>query len=317
MIKVIRSESYLQHHGILGQKWGKMNGPPYPLSYKAHSKTEKKLNPKTTIDGDPNTSSKKKGLTDKQKDIIKGMAIGLGIAAVAAAGTIAYTKLSQSSIEKGRGVIKGLLNDNIDISGSFEKTDPPIHTEENIISTAKNLNPLGNIYDGGHENCVPNALAYTLQQMGYKLNTTLESLTSTSKISNIFPGFEVKSVNKPGREIFGHVKGDRMLRMVERELLAYGDDVSGILYGNFDDTEEPHNGHAIAWHVLNGKVHWIDGQGALSSAMNKIPPPSKYRTTDQVSNLMDQFISSSIEFGSLSNLKPDLSGADAQRIFSK
>lgn len=33
---------YLAHHGILGQKWGKQNGPPYPLSGSAHSSSEKK-----------------------------------------------------------------------------------------------------------------------------------------------------------------------------------------------------------------------------------------------------------------------------------
>ena len=32
---------YLQHHGILGQKWGKRNGPPYPLGYSDHSTAEK------------------------------------------------------------------------------------------------------------------------------------------------------------------------------------------------------------------------------------------------------------------------------------
>lgn len=32
----------LQHHGILGQRWGKRNGPPYPLSGGAHSQREKK-----------------------------------------------------------------------------------------------------------------------------------------------------------------------------------------------------------------------------------------------------------------------------------
>lgn len=31
----------LYHHGIEGQKWGKRNGPPYPLSYSKHSKAEK------------------------------------------------------------------------------------------------------------------------------------------------------------------------------------------------------------------------------------------------------------------------------------
>lgn len=29
--------NYLQHHGIKGQRWGKQNGPPYPLSDKLHN----------------------------------------------------------------------------------------------------------------------------------------------------------------------------------------------------------------------------------------------------------------------------------------
>lgn len=33
---------YLKHHGILGQKWGKRNGPPYPLGAEDHSAAEKK-----------------------------------------------------------------------------------------------------------------------------------------------------------------------------------------------------------------------------------------------------------------------------------
>lgn len=38
----VRSELELYHHGIAGQKWGKRNGPPYPLSASAHSASEKK-----------------------------------------------------------------------------------------------------------------------------------------------------------------------------------------------------------------------------------------------------------------------------------
>ena len=34
-------QNYLSHHGILGQKWGKKNGPPYPLSSNQHSMAEK------------------------------------------------------------------------------------------------------------------------------------------------------------------------------------------------------------------------------------------------------------------------------------
>lgn len=32
----------LEHHGIKGQKWGKRNGPPYPLAGGDHTKSKKK-----------------------------------------------------------------------------------------------------------------------------------------------------------------------------------------------------------------------------------------------------------------------------------
>lgn len=35
------SDEFLSHHGILGQKWGKLNGPPYPLGKGDHSSSEK------------------------------------------------------------------------------------------------------------------------------------------------------------------------------------------------------------------------------------------------------------------------------------
>lgn len=38
----VRRELELYHHGIEGQKWGKRNGPPYPLSKEDYSAAEKK-----------------------------------------------------------------------------------------------------------------------------------------------------------------------------------------------------------------------------------------------------------------------------------
>lgn len=41
---IVSEDDHLEHHGILGQKWGKQNGPPYPLGRDEHSAEEKKLN---------------------------------------------------------------------------------------------------------------------------------------------------------------------------------------------------------------------------------------------------------------------------------
>lgn len=45
----MKNPSYLAHNGILGQKWGKKNGPPYPLDYSDHSPEEKRKNDKTLL----------------------------------------------------------------------------------------------------------------------------------------------------------------------------------------------------------------------------------------------------------------------------
>lgn len=45
---------FLEHHGILGQKWGKKNGPPYPLDEGNHSAKEKKDGYKKSLGGGRN-----------------------------------------------------------------------------------------------------------------------------------------------------------------------------------------------------------------------------------------------------------------------
>lgn len=37
--RIVRTNEYLVHHGILGQKWGIRNGPPYPLGQSSKHKS--------------------------------------------------------------------------------------------------------------------------------------------------------------------------------------------------------------------------------------------------------------------------------------
>lgn len=44
-------EVFLAHHGILGQRWGRKNGPPYPLDASDHSASEKKAGWRRSLAG--------------------------------------------------------------------------------------------------------------------------------------------------------------------------------------------------------------------------------------------------------------------------
>lgn len=76
-------KNYLSHHGIKGQKWGKKNGPPYPLDPSSYTSSERKFQ-----------------LSDKQKRVLKNVAISIGIAAAVGAGAYYVNRYRNMNFDK-------------------------------------------------------------------------------------------------------------------------------------------------------------------------------------------------------------------------
>ena len=91
MIFMYTINGVLYHHGIKGQKWGKRNGPPYPLNASAKSKAEKKAASNTQ-----GSAVSKSSHSDRKRLIKIGAAVAIGTLAVAGGVYLAKTGTLQA-----------------------------------------------------------------------------------------------------------------------------------------------------------------------------------------------------------------------------
>lgn len=277
MIVVTRSDEYLKHHGILGMKWGKKNGPPYPIGVSAHSQSEKKAGWRKSLDKGPDDSdNKKKGLSDKQKKAIK-IGATVAVTALATYGTYMLAKSGKLDpyIASGKSKLNKLMEKKAGdtkigeqkigdiLKESASKTTvkgiKKLAKPESLADTIKNVNPnRGN--PAYKNNCTFCSVASYLRTKGYDViakDTGGKQQMLGGVVENCFKGAKVID----GSAVkFGKSPKDASEMLVNK----FGKNASGVCAVQL----KTGGGHAFNWTIKDGIVKFFDGQDSSSLINN-------------------------------------------------
>lgn len=293
-------QEYLAHHGILGQKWGKKNGPPYPLDASDHSAAEKKAGWRKSLDkgggkADNKKRSKsrenqngktKKGLTDKQKKALK-VGAALAVTALAAYGTY---KLKESGkldelIGKGKKLAEDALGKIGDkpissfesapaqkvgsFPGSAAKTAgktvsggfKSLGHKETIREAVTKVNP-----SGANTNCRACSIASILRMRGMDVEAlgSVQGGSLREAVEESFKGAKVAEIYSPSKE-----------RITNYIMKHCGEGSAGVMSARYNASQGLKFEHAISWAVRGGVVSFFDGQSGdvdCSSLLNLLSP---------------------------------------------
>ncbi len=275
----------LYHHGILGQRWGRKNGPPYPLGAGDHSASERKAGWRKSLDKnrvdkkgekrynkDTDGSAGHKGLSDSQK-----RAIAIGAAVVAGAlvtyGAYKFGKSGKLNdlIGSGRDALAGGLGSIAEKPVSDilkEETKPAVgglkrlSKPESLQESLKKANPLRNDPKMGKNNCTYSSVAGFLRSHGYDVVAKGTGGTGQNPGGVWEKCFKNVKVLEGTAGKFGRSKQDAEEFLIKH----FGNDAEGVVSVPFDSIG---NGHAFNWKIESGKVSFIDfQQGTYGSQLD-------------------------------------------------
>lgn len=252
MYKITYNEE-LSHHGILGQKWGHRNGPPYPLGASDHSAAEKAA--MASKSGSSSSGSDvaigkkfvadnaKSGWSDLSTDTQIAL-IELGIFTTAIAVSASASKISEAKETKRltKKLDKMYENREIKTLADVPKLSKKMSAEESM----KVVNP-DFPQEGSVQNCMLCTTAMIMREKGYNV-----------KANKIDEGIYEKNIDKafdgPNTK-FKKLKLNDTDQIYDK-LAKEGDGA----YGNLTVQFWLGGGHSVFWKVENGEAHIYDAQ---------------------------------------------------------
>lgn len=231
----------LSHHGIKGQKWGKRNGPPYPLKPSDHSPAEKKASSgRSSGSGESYAKKllKKYGKNDKVgMDPITAYYLTEAAAFVAIFAAVRISQEVTYSKDK-----KEHMNSDV---GDIQKKIKGKHTEDqDMAEVNKGYSDADNL--GTHMNCALCSATYDLRRRGYDVKARETKQGRKSKDIAAYYGIEKKDINK-------YNNYNKLVDALRNEPDgSRGFTMSGA--GMFDSL------HCMVWEKSDGKVIIRDAQ---------------------------------------------------------
>ena len=256
MVYETRYSDSLTHYGIKGQKWGvrrfqRKDGTRTPAGKKRYSGDSE-------TDSNVDSSEKKRGLTDKQKKILK---TGVIVAGTALAAYGAYRLYGAYT---GRGM-------DIDPETGFRLLKKPESTKDclnainpgkvRILSSTKNTE----IISGSSTNCMLCTTAYELRRRGYDVHAGFDTSGRGYFPENLFPRIfkNAPETTKIWQAVDDIANGkdysaaDKFSRLTD-SLKDVPDGARGNLCVWFKSGMG--GGHSMIWEKTDGKLRFMDGQ---------------------------------------------------------